>query len=103
MSVRVQVNYDSTIISGVEVHHSVEDAAMPINPLAWDNTVSWFIQNYAGLYPLQFLITQFVQTPVTSLVSLVNAVSSTYDGWYGISGDVQLHPSRRLLMGIPTA
>lgn len=44
----------------------------------------------SGLYPLQFLVNQFVKTPVTSLVALVNANGVSLDGWFALSGDVQL-------------
>jgi hypothetical protein len=43
-----------------------------------------------GLYPIQFIVNKFVQTPVTSLVSLTNAHGVTLDGWFALSGDVQL-------------
>ena len=44
----------------------------------------------SGLYPLQFLVNQFVKTPVTSLVALVNANGVSLDGWFALSGNVQL-------------
>jgi hypothetical protein len=33
-----------------------------------DLTVAWFIQNYAGLYPLSQLVNSFVSTPVVSML-----------------------------------
>jgi len=93
LTIQGQLGFDTTIIESAVVHHVVEAALpeMPVNPVQWDNTVAWFIQNYAGLYPLQFIINNFVHTPVTSLITLVNAQSATYDGWFALSGDVQLH------------
>lgn len=92
LTIQGQLNYDSTIINSAVVHHVVEESSMPVSAVQWDNTVAWFIQNYAGLYPLQFLIDHFVQTPVTSMVSMINAQSETYDGWFALSGDVVVHP-----------
>ncbi len=89
----MQLNYDSTVITLVKAQHTVEDSSMPVSAAQWDNTVAWFIQNYAGLYPLQFLIEHFVQTPVTSLVSLVDAEAKTLPGWYALSGDVVMRAS----------
>lgn len=33
--------------------HAVESSSMPVSAPQWDQTVAWFIQNYAGLFPLQ--------------------------------------------------
>ena len=44
----------------------------------------------SGLYPLNQLVRQFVHTPVTSLVGLVNAQGVAMEGWFGLSGDIQL-------------
>ena len=43
-----------------------------------------------GLYPLNQVVKQFVHTPVTSLVALVNAEGVAMEGWFGLSGDIQL-------------
>jgi hypothetical protein len=86
---------------------------MDVPVAQWDSTVAWFITNYAGLYPLSFLVCtfcslgrlwskaltciacrqvpNFVQTPVTSMVSLVNAEAATKNGWFLLSGDIQAH------------
>lgn len=93
LTIQAQLNYDTTIISSCVAHHVVEESTMTVNPVTWDNTVSWFVTNYAGLYPLQFLIDHFVQTPVTSLVSLINTAADTYDGWFALGGDVLMHAS----------
>ena len=45
---------------------------------------------FSGLYPLNQLVRQFVHTPVTSLVGLVNAQGVAMEGWFGLSGDIQL-------------
>ncbi len=53
--------------------------------------MAWFIQNYAGLFPVSRLINTFVKTPAASQVELVNAAAVTDDaGWYRLSGDVRL-------------
>ncbi|KAJ9506385.1 hypothetical protein QJQ45_019471 [Haematococcus lacustris] len=85
-----QFKWDSTLITSVTAQHSVEQAAMPVPTLAWDRTIAWFIQSYAGLYPLSFLVDHFVHTPVTSLVALQAAQTETLDGWFSVSSDVLL-------------
>jgi hypothetical protein len=86
-----QLGWDSTIITGVSVTHVVEQSAMDVPTKQWDSTVAWFIQNYAGLYPLSFIVDNVIHTPVTSLVSLVNAAAVAKPGWFLLSGDVQAH------------
>lgn len=64
---------------------------MDVPTKQWDSTVAWFIQNYAGLYPLSFIVDNVIHTPVTSLVSLVNAAAVTKGGFFLLSGDTAVH------------
>eukprot|EP00197_Chlamydomonas_leiostraca_P014615 CAMPEP_0202865826 /NCGR_PEP_ID=MMETSP1391-20130828/6456_1 /ASSEMBLY_ACC=CAM_ASM_000867 /TAXON_ID=1034604 /ORGANISM="Chlamydomonas leiostraca, Strain SAG 11-49" /LENGTH=620 /DNA_ID=CAMNT_0049545707 /DNA_START=18 /DNA_END=1880 /DNA_ORIENTATION=+ len=90
LTVSGQLAWDSTIITSAKVSHTVESSAMTVPAPQWDQTVAWFIQNYAGLFPLQTLVDKFVHTPVTSLVALINSHTTAYDGWVALSGDVAL-------------
>ena len=45
----------------------------------------------SGLFPLQQLVNMFVDTPVASLATLVNARGAAMaGGWFELSGDIQL-------------
>jgi len=90
IAVQAEINYDTTVIKQVVAKHAVESATLDVNPVQWDNTIAWFVQNYAGLFPVSTLIQKFVQVPVVSQVGLVNTNATTGDSWYYLSGDVQL-------------
>lgn len=85
-----QLAWDATIISSAHVSHMVESASMMVPAPQWDQTVAWFIENYAGLFPLQSLVNKYVNTPVTSLAALINSQTTAYDEWVALSGDVIL-------------
>jgi len=91
LSVTGTVGWDTTVITSAVAKHTVVDHALNVPAEKWDATVAWFVQSYAGLYPMEFLYRRFVQSPVTALAALVNAVGGTpVDGWFVLSGDVQL-------------
>ncbi|GAX77287.1 hypothetical protein CEUSTIGMA_g4733.t1 [Chlamydomonas eustigma] len=85
-----QLNWDSTTITSAVAKHTLVQATIPVSTAQWDGTVAWFIQNYAGLYPLNQIVKKFVNTPVVSLVSLVRATGVTLEGWFGLSGDIMV-------------
>lgn len=84
------VTWDTTTVSSVSVTHTVVQSSMDVPTAQWDTTVAWFIQNYAGLYPLRLLVDQFVKTPVTSLAVLDKSAAKYLDGWFALSGDIAL-------------
>eukprot|EP00798_Chlamydomonas_sp_ICE-L_P027422 gene27421-4717_t len=90
INITATLTWDTTLITHVTVHHVVEPGAtMDVPAEKWDQTVTWFVQNYAGLFPLSQLVMQYVKSPVVSLVSLVNAETATVDKWFALSADAQ--------------
>lgn len=85
------MQWDSITISSVVAHHVVEDSAMAISTVQWDNTVAWFVQSYGSLYPLSKVVGFFISTPVASMVQFKDARCSTLDAWYILSSNFFVH------------
>jgi len=95
VTIEADMSWESTIITAVNAKHTVQEAIMAVPAPQWDMTVAWFIQNYAGLYPLRQLVTSFVHTPVSSMLDLTDTESQTYEGWYSLAAEVEV-------TGLPT-
>ncbi|KAF5840860.1 bactericidal permeability-increasing protein [Dunaliella salina] len=95
VTVEADMSWESTIITSATAKHTVQQAIMAVPTPQWDMTVAWFIQNYAGLYPLRQLVTTFVHTPVSSMLDLTDTESRTYEGWYSLAAEVAV-------TGLPT-
>ena len=88
-----QLSWESTVISSAVATHKLVRSSLPVPLDRWDQTVAWFIENYAGIYPMKKLFGMFVYVPEASLVSLMDSEGVTYDGgWWALSADVELQP-----------
>jgi len=92
ITITALVDWDSTVVTSVSASHVAVEAApnITIPVIQWDRTVAWFVQNYAGLYPLHFLVDNFIHTPVTSMVGLINAKGSALERWFALASDIQV-------------